>query len=90
VTVSTLCPGPTKTNFTAVAGERTSKLFLRAAMSAQEVARIGHQGFRQGRFVVVPGLRNRLLAFGTRLGPRALVRKIAKRFNAASYTERHN
>ncbi|MGA2656478.1 MAG: hypothetical protein ABSH34_03060 [Verrucomicrobiota bacterium] len=84
MTVSTLCPGPTKTNFTAVAGERTSKLFLRAAMSAQEVAWIGHQGFRQGRYVVVPGFRNRLLSFGTRLGPRALVRKIAKRFNAAS------
>ncbi len=85
LTVSTLCPGPTETNFTAVAGGRSSKFFLRAAMSAQEVARIGHQGFRQGRFVVVPGFRNRLLAFGTRLGPRNMVRKIAKRFNAASY-----
>jgi len=85
VTVSTLCPGPTKTNFTAVAGERASRFLLRAAMSAEDVAPIGHQGFRQGRFVVVPGLRNRLLAFGTRLGPRVLVRKIDKRFNAASY-----
>lgn len=70
VTVSTLCPGPTKTNFTAVAGGRTSKFFLRAAMSAEEAARIGHQGFRQGRFVVVPGFRNRLLSFGARLGHR--------------------
>jgi hypothetical protein len=85
VTVSTLCPGPTETNFTAVAGGRASKFFLRAAMSAEEVARIGHQGFRQGRLVVVPGWRNRLLALGTRLGPRALVRKIAKRLNAAAY-----
>jgi short-subunit dehydrogenase len=59
--------------------------FERTAMSAEEVARIGHQGFRQGRFVVVPGFRNRLMAFGTRLGPRALVRKIAKRFNKVSY-----
>jgi hypothetical protein len=84
VRVSTLCPGPTNTNFTAVAGERTSKLLLRAAMSAQEVARIGHQGYRQGRFVVVPGWRNRLQILGTRLGPRALVRKLAKRVNASS------
>jgi short-subunit dehydrogenase len=85
VTVSALCPGPTDTNFTAVAGERASKLFMRAAMSAAAVAKAGHEGYRQGRFVVVPGFRNRLLAFGTRLGPRALVRKIAKRFNAVSY-----
>jgi short-subunit dehydrogenase len=85
VTVSALCPGPTDTNFTAVAGERASELFRRAAMSAEAVARAGHEGFRQGRFVVMPGLRNRLLAFGTRLAPRWVVRKIAKRFNAASY-----
>ncbi len=85
VTVSALCPGPTATNFTAVAGERASDFFLRAAMPAEAVARAGHDGFRQGRFVVMPGFRNRLLALGTRLGPRSLVRKIAKRFNAASY-----
>ena len=84
VRVSALCPGPTDTNFTAVAGERPSKLFLHAAMSATEVARAGHQGYRQGRLVVVPGWRNRLLSLGARLGPRALVRKVAKRLNAAS------
>jgi short-subunit dehydrogenase len=82
LTVSALCPGPTNTNFTAVAGERPSEFLTRTAMSAQEVARIGHQGYRQGRFVVVPGFRNRLLAVGARLGPRALVRKIVKRVNA--------
>jgi hypothetical protein len=43
--------------------------------------------FRQGKVVAVPGWRNRLLAFSTRLGPRAVVRKIAGRFNAQSYTE---
>jgi len=85
VTVSTLCPGPTETNFMAVAGGRSSMLFRRAAMSAESVARIGHRAFRQGQCVAVAGLRNRVLAFSTRLAPRALVRKIARRFNALSY-----
>ncbi len=86
VTVSALCPGPTATNFAAVAGARTSTFFDRHAMSAASVAAIGHRAFRQGQVLEIAGFRNRSLAFGVRLGPRALVRKIAKRFNDASYT----
>ena len=85
VTVTALCPGPTATNFAKAANAQTSRLFQRAAMSAESVARIGHRAFRRGRFVVIAGLRNRTLAFSTRLGPRTVVRKIAKRLNAASY-----
>jgi short-subunit dehydrogenase len=54
-------------------------------MSSQAVAQIGHRAFRDGKVVAIAGLRNQLLAFSTRLGPRSVVRKIAKRFNAASY-----
>jgi short-subunit dehydrogenase len=85
VRLSALCPGPTATNFTEVAGARGSRLFNRAAMSAEAVARIGHRAYRDGQVVAIAGLRNRLLAFSTRLAPRSAVRKIAKRFNAASY-----
>ncbi len=85
VTVSALCPGATATNFAAAAGARTSAFFDRNAMSAAMVAAIGHRAFRQGQVVKIAGVRNRWLAFGVRLGPRALVRKIAKRFNDASY-----
>lgn len=85
VIVTALCPGPTETHFVEVAGARGSRLFNRMAMSAESVAQLGHRAFRRGRFLKVTGFRNQLLAFSTRLAPRAVVRKIAKYLNRASY-----
>jgi short-subunit dehydrogenase len=70
VTVTALCPGPTETNFAEAANARTSRLFAKAAMSAESVAWVGHDAFRQGRVVAIAGFRNRLLAFSVRLAPR--------------------
>ena len=84
VTVTALCPGPTETDFVRAAGMRPTRLFKSSAMTAEAVARMGHDAFRRGRCVAVAGLRNRLLAFSVRLAPRALVRKIAQRLNAAA------
>ncbi len=86
VTVTALCPGPTRTNFAAAADARNSHLYTRTTMSAAAVARLGHQAFRRGRVVAITGLRNRLLAFSVRLAPRSVVRQIARRFNAASHS----
>jgi uncharacterized protein len=83
VTVTALCPGPTETGFGEAAQMKDSRLFRLGRMSAQEVAEVGHQAFRRGRVVVVPGLRNRLLAFSVRLSPRAMARKIAGALNKA-------
>ncbi len=83
VTVTALCPGPTATNFFAAANARSSRFFDKAAMSAEAVARIGHDAFRRGRVVAIAGLANRVLAFSTRLAPRFVVRKIAQRLNDA-------
>ena len=83
VTVTALCPGPTATNFAAAAGARFSRLFLRGAMSAEEVARSGHRAFRAGKTVAISGFRNQLLTFSVRTVPRAVVRKIVKAFNAS-------
>jgi short-subunit dehydrogenase len=85
VTVTALCPGPTETNFAEAANARTSPLFAKAAMSAESVAWVGHDAFRQGRVVAIAGFRNQLLAFSVRLAPSFVVRKIAKRLNAASH-----
>jgi len=84
VKVTALCPGPTTTNFGAAAGGRFRPIAHKVAMSAEAVARIGHQGYRRGRVVVVAGLRNKALGFSVRLTPRVLVRKVAKRLNAVS------
>lgn len=86
VTVTALCPGATATNFAEAAKARFSARFIRLAMSAESVASPGHRAFRDGHFVVVAGLRNQLLAFSVRFAPRSIVRKIAKRLNAASYS----
>lgn len=85
VTVTALCPGPTATNFGESAESRHSPSFRRLAMTAKEVAEMGHKGFRAGKALVVSGARNRLMAFSVRLAPRSVVRRMAGRFNRASY-----
>lgn len=85
VVVSSLCPGPTHTNFAEAAGARNSRLFTAAAMSAEEVARIGHRAFRRGKAIELPGLRNKLLAFSVRLAPRAVARRIAGFLNRGNH-----
>lgn len=80
VTVTALCPGPTATGFSAAAGVESSRLFSGGhAMSADQVARAGYQGLNTGKRVVVPGLRNKVLAQSVRLVPRRMLTKIARR-----------
>ncbi len=70
VTVTTVCPGATATNFFKTAG--ANDLALRPAMSAANVARIGYRALKAGRRVVVTGLLNRVLAVGGRLAPHSI------------------
>ena len=44
-------------------------------MSAAAVARIGYNGFRQGRVIVTPGIRNRLLRLQS-VGAAGVARKL--------------
>jgi short-subunit dehydrogenase len=81
VKVTALCPGPTSTNFGNVAGSKNVKLVRVSRMSAEKVAHCGHRAFRRGRVVAIPGLRNRLVIFFAWLMPRAVVRRIVRKFN---------
>jgi hypothetical protein len=84
VTVSCLAPGPVKTEFAERAGiEDTPLLKSGATMGPAEVARIGHEGFRAGEALVIPGALNRALAFLNRFLPRALVRKVVTLLHGA-------
>ena len=84
VTVTTVCPGPTRTNFGTAANMRPLGLVKKVSMSAETVAVLSHRAYRHGRVVVITGFRNQIPAFLTRLFPRAVVRKIAKRLNGGS------
>jgi len=81
VTVTALAPGPTETGFSSRAGSEQSRLFKGATMDARTVAEAGYAALMAGKPVVVPGFRNRLLAFGVRLAPRRVVTQIARRMN---------
>lgn len=76
VTVTALCPGPTETEFAKTADMEGSRLFRHGAMSPEEVARIGVEGYERGQAVVVPGPQNRIGAIAAQLLPRALTRRI--------------
>ena len=81
VTVTALAPGPTETGFSSRAGSEQSRLFKGATMDARTVAEAGYAALMAGKPVIVPGVRNRLLAFGVRLAPRRVVTQIARRMN---------
>ena len=78
VTVTCLCPGPTKSGFQARAGVGGMRLLTVPLMSAEAVARKGIDGMLAGRRVVIPGVLNWLGAQGTRIGPRRLLTGIVK------------
>jgi uncharacterized protein len=77
VKVSALCPGPTTTEFGAVAGIKSLRQFDRLSMKAGPVVRAGLDGLESNRAVVIPGATNRIGALSTRFAPRSFVRKIA-------------
>jgi uncharacterized protein len=81
VTVTALCPGPTRTEFESRAGSPPGiavrkKAFL---MSASEVARDGWSGMKAGKRLVIPGFANRLLVQVERVTPRRLVTAMSRR-----------
>jgi uncharacterized protein len=82
VSVTALCPGPTRTGFQKRAGVEKTRLFRsRNVMDAREVAEAGFVGLMAGRTVVVPGVLNRLVASSSALAPRRLTAKIARALN---------
>ena len=75
VRVTALCPGPTATEFGAVAGV-TSARFDRFSTDAAGVVRAGLKGLDRNRAIVIPGVMNKVTAQSSRFLPRALMRRI--------------
>ena len=71
VTVTALCPGPTRTEFF----DRHNMAHVKVAngpwvMDAADVSKAGFAGMMKGKRIVIPGFLNRISAFLTRFSPR--------------------
>jgi uncharacterized protein len=84
VSVTVLCPGPTRTEFDTAAGIQDSRLFQGAAMTAAAVAREGYAAMMAGKPEVIAGARNRWMILGTRLAPRTLLAALTRRLNSSA------
>lgn len=81
VTVTCLCPGPTKTEFADRAGMNETNLFSGPnVMTVQAVCDAAFKGIMMGKRLVVPGFVNKLLVFAVRFAPRRLILRIVRRF----------
>jgi len=80
VTVTCLCPGPVRTNFQKRAHIGETRLVHSPLMvDVREVARIGYEGMKQGKRLVIPGWKNRLVMEMLRIAPRRVVTKMVRK-----------
>jgi len=82
VTVTALCPGPTRTEFF----DRHGMSHLKVAtgpwvMDADDVAKAGFAGMMKGKRIVIPGFLNWISAFLTRFSPRNIPAAIVNILN---------
>lgn len=80
VTATAHCPGPTSTEFAAVAGVEGSGLFAKPA-TAVACARDGYAAMLAGKPVAIHGIGNKVRAFAAKIGPRSVVIQIAAGLN---------
>lgn len=81
VSVTCLCPGPTRTDFDKRAGASATKLFASGrTMDAATVARTGWDAFKARKPLVIAGRLNAAVAFLTRFAPIQFTASMARRF----------
>jgi len=79
VSVTTICPGVTATEFHEVADHPKPKWMEMFTMTADDVAAIGIRAMENGRAVVTPGFSNKMTAFFVKLVPRSWATAMASR-----------
>jgi short-subunit dehydrogenase len=79
VTVTSLCPGPTESEFFVNATMGESKLVKNKKLpSSKKVAEYGYKAMMKGKTVAIHGLMNTIMANSVRFAPRALVVKVTR------------
>ena len=90
VTVTSVCPGPVRTEFTEVAGMRVAEVSTPGAvwMSAEDVAEQAVAAAENGRRVVVPGMLNQAGALVGQHAPRMVALPVVRRMWRRIHSER--
>lgn len=77
ISVTTLCPGPTDTEFAAVAGLGKSLMHrMLPPATSEEVAKAGYRAMLNGKAIEIPGIVNKLSALAPRFTPRSMLRNM--------------
>ena len=79
VTITTLCPGSTRTKFAEKAGMEDTLLFKLFVMQPEKVARIGYRALMQGKSTVIAGTYNKLLVVSSYLLPNYFINQLTKK-----------
>ena len=80
VTVSTLCPGATKTMFAEKANIDKTLLFRYFVMSPDKVVKLALKGLKKNKRIIIPGIYNKLLVMSMRILPYSVIEKISPLF----------
>jgi len=79
ISITCLCPGPTRSNFTKNSEMEHSRAYKNLKQAKpKDVAKLGIRAMLKGNRTVIYGFGNKILVFSTRLGTRGLVLKISK------------
>lgn len=76
VSVTALCPGPTRTAFEQRSGAGSTPLYQGAKMEAAAVALAGYRAMKRGAAVAIPGGVAKILAFAGELPPRRIALEV--------------
>jgi len=81
VTVTALCPGPTRTKFAHRARLIDTKAFRGTLMEAADVAREGYEAMMKGKTVLITGFKMRMQMLPTPLVPRRWLAVFARQYH---------
>lgn len=79
VTVSVLCPGPTKTNFAKRANLEKTPAFSKNILDTKFVATQGYNGLIKGKAVMLPGLKVKTYVLLSKIIPMSLLLKLSSK-----------
>ena len=81
VTVTTLCPGPTHTEFDRAAGTDWGETYRKHLPTGKQVAEYGYHAMKSGKQIAIYGFANRLMVFLARFLPSQVLASVVRKWN---------